>query len=144
MHSPNEHQITFLLWYFINQGGVLFVADFSLCVQLLHSVVTFCLLTWIFQCWSYLLPVPTNTGTGEKHKTYCGHSYWRIVSVYWLPFLAYRILPFSKKKTSKCNRYEAQTKISSSVHNFVLAAIPSIPYPPVCCIETNGAWWWVH
>ena len=35
--------------YFINQGRVLFAADFSLCVVLLHSVVTLCLLTWIFQ-----------------------------------------------------------------------------------------------
>ena len=45
IHCLNEYLLTFLLWYFINQGRVLFAADFSLCVQLLDSVVTFCLLT---------------------------------------------------------------------------------------------------
>ena len=45
IHCLNEYLLTFLLWYFINQGGVLFAADFSLCVQLLHSVVTLCMLT---------------------------------------------------------------------------------------------------
>jgi len=40
--------------------------------------------------WSYLL-TPLTT-TSKNHKIYCGHSYWRIVSVYWLPSIVYHIL----------------------------------------------------